>query len=104
VKIMIKTVSFMTILLAATPACAQTYSICPVPQPGQTVVVCTPYTTPSIRRYDPEAERALRAERNYYDRAYEYELRRLDQENRATDPVRYCSRIACATMGPPSVL
>jgi hypothetical protein len=74
--------TFVTIaLLATTPAFAQ-YTICPVPQPGQTVVVCTPYTPPPLHRPNPEAERALRDEQRYYDRAYEYELNRLDRENR----------------------
>jgi hypothetical protein len=46
------------------------------------VSICTQLAPPIQHRSNPEARAAARAERNYYDRAYEYELRRLEQENR----------------------
>jgi hypothetical protein len=49
---------------------------------GVYLSTCTPSQPAFQHRYNPEAERALRDERNYQNNAYEYELRRLEQENR----------------------
>ena len=79
---MIRT-TFVTIaLLAATPALAQQTVCTTTCNYGTCTSVCTPLGPAITHRVNPEAERALRNERRYYDDAYDYELRRLDQENR----------------------
>jgi len=71
-------------VLAVTPALAQTTTRVTTRDAisGAYISQCTPNQGGITHRYNPEAERAFRAEQNYYDRAYQYELRRLDQENR----------------------
>jgi len=64
-------------VLLATPTWAQYTQIC-TQMAG--VLVCT-YQPAITHRYNPEAERALRAERDYYNDAYRYELERLTREN-----------------------
>jgi hypothetical protein len=79
---MIKTVCIMVLLLPL-PAMAQ--QVCTTtcdPYSNVCTSVCTPIGPGITHRYNPEAERALREEQRYYDRAQQYELWRLDRENR----------------------
>lgn len=74
----------LAIAVAATSAQAQQSSTCIVTgcSNGVCVSTCTPNIPVPLHRPNPEGERALRAERQYYNDAYQYELWRLDQENR----------------------
>jgi hypothetical protein len=79
---MIRTTVITIALLAATPVFAQQSTCVTTCNNGVCVSTCTQNNPIPLHRPNPEAERAFRAEQNYYDRAYEYELNRLDQENR----------------------
>lgn len=71
------------VLATLTSADAQQYQVCTTTScsGGVCTSICTPYNVPPIRRnYQEQQQRSF--DETYQQRAYEYELQLLEQENR----------------------